>query len=308
MQPPLVEVEQSRLESLGALRILDTVPEALFDDLACLAGFICDSPIAVIAFIDEQRVWFKAKTTLALGEIQRDGSFCSQAILQSDVLIVRDPLSDDRFASNLQVTQLGIRFYAGIPLVVNGHAVGTLAVMDQVPHLLTAEQIDSFQILARRIVNELELRRTREVRSPQQRLHFKASRQPPANILLVEDNDNLRNLLQRTLEGVGFFVLSASDGAEALRLCQQHDSAINLVVSDIVMPRLSGLQLWEQVRAARPEVKFLFITGFADEFPELRELIKNRGGVLEKPFLPSELVSRVEQMLNQENVATGTEG
>jgi len=308
VQPPLVEVEQSRLESLRALHILDTPPEALFDDLACLAGFICDSPIAVIAFIDEQRVWFKAKTNLALDEIQRDRSFCSHAILQSDLLIVLDPLVDEKFACNLQVTQLGIRFYAGIPLTANGHAVGTLAVMDQVPHLLTAEQIDSFQILARRIVNELELRRTREVQSPQQRLHLTPSRQPSATILLVEDNDNLRNLLQRTLEGVGFSVLSASDGAEALRLCQQHDGAINLAVSDIIMPRLSGLQLSEQIRAARPEMNFLFITGFADEFPELRELIKYGASILEKPFLPSELLRKVEDTLNRGKAATGTEG
>jgi CheY-like chemotaxis protein len=308
VQSPLLEDEQSRLESLSALHILDTPPEALFGDLACLAGFICDSPIAVIAFIDEQRVWFKAKTNLALDEIQRDGSFCSHAILQSDVLVVLDPFSDERFASNLQVTQLGIRFYAGIPLTVNGHAVGTLAVMDQVPHLLTAEQIDSFQILARRIVNELELRRTGEVRSPQQRLHLAPSRRTSASILLVEDNDNLRSLLQRTLEGVGFSVLAASDGAEALRLCQQHDGAIDLAVSDIVMPRLNGLQLSEQIRAARPEMRFLFVTGFADEFPELRELIKSGATILEKPFLPSELLRKVEDTLNQREAATGTEG
>jgi CheY-like chemotaxis protein len=304
----LAEVEHSRLESLRALFILDTPPEALFDDLAYLAGFICDTPIAVIAFIDEKRVWFKAKTNFALDEIQRDGSFCSQAIFQSDVMIVLDALCDERFASNLPVTQLRIRFYAGMPLTANGHAVGTLAVMDQVPHLLTAEQIDSLQILVRRIVNELELRRIREVRSPQQRLHLAPSRQPFACILLVEDSDILRNLLQRTLEGAGFSVLSASDGAEALRLCQEHDGAINLAVSDIVMPGLSGLQLSEQIRAARPEMKFLFITGFAAEFPELRELIKNGGDVLEKPFLPSELVGRVEKMLNEGNAATGTEG
>jgi CheY-like chemotaxis protein len=125
---------------------------------------------------------------------------------------------------------------------------------------------------------------------------------------LVEDNDNLRNLLQRTLEGGGFSVLSASDGAEALRLCQQHDGAISLTVSDIVMPQLNGLQMTEQIRAARPKMKFLFITGFADEFPELRELIKNGADVLEKPFLPSELMGKVEKMLNDENRATGTEG
>jgi YesN/AraC family two-component response regulator len=82
------------------------------------------------------------------------------------------------------------------------------------------------------------------------------------------------------------------------------------MVSDIVMPRLNGLQLAEQVSAAHPEMKFLFITGFADEFPELRELIKYGTNALEKPFLPSELLRKVEDTLNQGKgkVATGTEG
>jgi CheY-like chemotaxis protein len=306
---PLPEGETSRLEDLRDLRILNTSPEQAFDDIARLAGLICDTPIAVIDFVDEQRVWFKAKIGLELDEIPRDHSFSAHAILQSDVLIVPDPLSDERFTSNFLVTESGIRFYAGIPLITaNANSVGTLAAMDRIPHLLTTEQIDSLTILARRIVHELELRRIREVRSPEPRLHLAPSWRPSASILLVEDNDSLRNLLQRTLEGAGFPVLSASDGAEALRLCQQHDGAINLTVSDIVMPRLNGLRLAEEIRAVRPEMKFLFITGFADEFPELRELIKNGGDVLEKPFLPSELMGKVEKMLNQENLATGTQG
>jgi len=300
--------EKDRLERVTDLRILNTSPEPVFDDLVHLAALICDTPIAVIDFVDEQRVWFKAKIGLQVDEIPREQSFSAHAILQSEVLIVPDTLSDERFTNSLLVTEIGIRFYVGIPLIpVNGQAVGTLAAMDRIPHLLTAEQIDALTILARRIVHELELRRIRGVPS-QPGLHLAPSRQPAASILLVEDNDNLRNLLQRTLEGAGFSVLSASDGAEAFRLCQQHDGAINLTVSDIVMPQLNGLQLTERIRAARPEMKFLFITGFAGEFPELRELIKNGGDILEKPFLPSELMAKAEKLLNQENHATGTEG
>jgi CheY-like chemotaxis protein len=279
----------------------------VFDDIARLAALICDCPVAVITFIDEQRVWLKAKIGLELDEIPRDGSFCAYAILQSDVLIVPDPLSDEKFMSSFLAKQIGIQFYAGIPLITDdAHPLGTLAVMDRVPHLMTAEQSDSLRILARRTMHELKLRRTRETQSPHSRLHLAPPPQRSVTLLIVEDNDNLRNLLQRTLEGAGFSVLSASDGAEALRLCQQHDGAINLTVSDIVMPQLNGLQMTEQIRAARPKMKFLFITGFADEFPELRELIKNGGDVLEKPFLPSELMGKVEKMLNQENLTTGT--
>jgi CheY-like chemotaxis protein len=310
VQLSLPQNESLRLESLRSFRILGTSREQVFDDIARLAALICDAPVAVIAFIDEQRVWFKAKIGLELDDIPRDGSFCAYAILQSDVLIIPDPLSDERFMSSFLVKQIGIQFYAGIPLITDdAHALGTLAVMDRVPHLLTAEQIDCLQILDRRIMHELELRQTREAQSPHQRLHLAPSRKPSATILLVEDTDNLRNLLHRVLEGNGFSVLPAADGAAALRLCEQHGGTIDLVVSDIVMPRLSGLELEERIRAARPETKFLFITGFGDQFPELRELIEHGGtNILEKPFLPSELLRKVEDTLNQGKAATGTEG
>ena len=309
VQLPLPQNESLRLESLRSFQILGTSCEQVFDDIARLAALICDAPVAVITFIDEQRVWFKAKIGLELDEIPRDGSFCAYAILQSDVLFVPDSLSDERFMSSFLVKQTGIRFYAGIPLITDdSHPLGTLAVMDRVPHLMTGEQIDSLQILARRIVHELELRRARESQSPHPRLHLAPPPQRSVTILIVEDNDNLRSLLQRTLEAVGFSVFPAADGADALRLCQQHDGTIDLMVSDVVMPRLNGLQLSEQVRAAHPEMKFLFITGFADEFPELRELIKIGATILEKPFLPSELLRRVEDILNQGKAATGTAG
>jgi CheY-like chemotaxis protein len=305
----LAEGEPSRLKSLAELRILNTAPEQVFDDLARLAALICDVPIAVIDFVDEHRVWFKAKIGIELDAIPREQSFSTYAVLQSRALIVPDPLADERFTNSFLVTEIGIRFYTGIVLIpTNGTAVGTLAVMDRIPHLLTAEQIDSLAILARRIVHELELRRTKEASSSQRGLHLEPSRQSSASILLVEDYDNLRNLLQRTLQGAGFSVLSAPNGAEALRLCQEHDGAIDLTVSDIVMPQLDGLQMTERIRAARPEMKFLFITGFAGELPELRELIRRGDDVLEKPFLPSELMAKAEKLLNLENRATGTEG
>jgi DNA-binding response OmpR family regulator len=117
-----------------------------------------------------------------------------------------------------------------------------------------------------------------------------------------EDNDNLRNLLQRTLEGAGFSVLPAADGAEALGWSEQHEGTIHIVVSDIVMPGLNGLELSKLIRAARPETKFLFITGFGEQFPELHEY---GADILEKPFLPSELLRKVEEILNQGKAAAG---
>jgi GAF domain-containing protein len=189
----LAKGDTSRLESLADLRILDTAPEQVFDDLARLAALICDTPIAVIDFVDEQRVWFKAKIGIEVGEIPREQSFSAYTILHSDALILPDPLEDERFANNLLVTKGGIRFYAGIPLILaQDHAVGTLAAMDRIPHLLTAEQLDSLTILARRIVHELELRQTSAARSPQQKVHLVPRARHAASIRLVEDKDNLR--------------------------------------------------------------------------------------------------------------------
>ena len=309
MQSPLPQNERSRLESLRSFRILGTSCEQVFDDIAHLASHICDASVAVIAFIEEQRVWFKAKIGLELNEIPRDGSFCAYAILEPDVLIVPDPLNDERFMSSFLVRQIGIQFYAGIPLITHdAHPLGTLAVMDRVPHLMTAEQTDSLRILARRIMRELDQRRTRETQSPHRRPHLAPPPQRSITILTVEDNDNIRSLLHRALEGSGFSVLLAADGAEALRLCQQHDGTIDLVVTNIVMPEPNGLELSERIRAARPETKFLFITGLSDQFLELPELTKYGANILEKPFRPSDLLRKVEETLNHGKAATGTEG
>jgi DNA-binding response OmpR family regulator len=75
------------------------------------------------------------------------------------------------------------------------------------------------------------------------------------------------------------------------------------VVTDIVLSDISGFELSNRIRAARPETKPLFVTGFGDQFPELREY---GADILEKPFLPSELLRKVDDIANQGKDATGT--
>jgi CheY-like chemotaxis protein len=302
---PLPDSENRRLEILRDLRVLGTSSEQVFDDFARVAALACDTPIAVVSLVDEHWVWFKARIGLELDHIPRDQAFCTHTILKPDLLTVLDPLADDRFAGSRLVMETGIRFYAGAPLITgNDQSIGALAVMDRVPHLMTAVQLDSLKILARRIVHELELRQTRDAQSPRQKRQLVTSRQPPVTVLLCEDNDNLRDLLCRALQGKGFSVLPTADGREALRLCQNHESTIDLVVSDIVLPGTNGRELSERICAARPETKFLFITGFAEEFPELHDLIEAGAGILEKPFRTSELLREAEHMLKQEKAAS----
>jgi anti-sigma regulatory factor (Ser/Thr protein kinase) len=162
--PPSGEIprdETARLESLDRYRILDTEPERSFDDLTLLASHICGTPIALISLIDAQRQWFKSKVGLTLTETSRSIAICAHAIQQQDVFIVPNALDDERFRNNPLVTgDAHLRFYAGAPLVMpDGHALGTLCVMDQVARTLTRDQIAALEALRRQAVAQLELRK-----------------------------------------------------------------------------------------------------------------------------------------------------
>jgi len=150
-----------RLEVLWQYDVLDTVPEEVFDELADLAALICEAPIALISLVDEDRQWFKARVGTTLKETSRDISFCAHAILGAEVLIVPDATKDDRFKRNPLVTEKPkIRFYAGAPLITpDGHALGSLCVMDKVPRTLRPQQEQALQTLARHVMTQLELRR-----------------------------------------------------------------------------------------------------------------------------------------------------
>lgn len=160
MKTPKPKNEAHRLKVLWQYDLLDTVPEAVFDELTSLAALICNAPIALISLIDEDRQWFKSKFGVTLNETSRDVSFCAHAILQAGLMIVPDATKDARFKRNpLVVSSPKIRFYAGLPLLTpDGHALGTLCVIDQKPRQLTATQKEALALLARHVMTQLELR------------------------------------------------------------------------------------------------------------------------------------------------------
>jgi anti-sigma regulatory factor (Ser/Thr protein kinase) len=152
--------ETERLAALRRYRILDTDPEEAFDDLALLASQICGTPIALITLVDADRQWFKARVGTSVTETSRSISFCARAIRQSGLFVVADAMEDGEFRDNPLVTgDPYIRFYAGAPLVTHdGHALGTLCVVDRVPRTLTREQTEALAALKRQTEAQLELR------------------------------------------------------------------------------------------------------------------------------------------------------
>ncbi|MBS3739627.1 MAG: GAF domain-containing protein, partial [Psychroflexus sp.] len=127
--------EEERLKALKSLDILDSQPEKEYDELTELAAYICDAPIALISLIDKDRQWFKSKIGFDACETEREISFCTHAINQTnEIYEIEDASSHDLFKDNPFVIEKGVKFYAGTPLIHhNGHALGTICVIDYKP-------------------------------------------------------------------------------------------------------------------------------------------------------------------------------
>ncbi len=157
----LYETNDLRLAELRSYGILDTPPEAGFDDIVTLATLLCDAPVALVSFVDSDRQWFKARKGFEPCETNLESSVCRHALGMSEILEVPDLTKDSRTANNpLVVSAPHIRFYAGVPLITStGQALGTLCVLDHTPRLqgLTGSQRTGLEALARQVMMQLEL-------------------------------------------------------------------------------------------------------------------------------------------------------
>jgi signal transduction histidine kinase len=163
--------ESNRLGNLAYYDILDTLPEQEYDDVTYLAAQICETPISLISFIDQDRQWFKSRFGFPFEQTPRDLSFCAYALLEpQEMMIVSDARQDDRFAQNpLTQQDPKVIFYAGVPLVTEeGYALGTLCVIDNKPGKLSDSQAKALNALARQVMALLVLRKkTRELEQAQ---------------------------------------------------------------------------------------------------------------------------------------------
>jgi PAS domain S-box-containing protein len=119
-------------------------------------------------------------------------------------------------------------------------------------------------------------------------------------ILLVEDEDAVRTLSRQVLQSNGYTVLEARDGQEAIWVAQQHQGSIHLLVTDVVMPRMSGRQLADLLAQARPYLRILFMSGYTDEAVLRHGVLEASVAFLQKPFNPIELVRKVREVLDEE--------
>jgi signal transduction histidine kinase/CheY-like chemotaxis protein len=121
----------------------------------------------------------------------------------------------------------------------------------------------------------------------------------PANetVLLVEDEEQVRNLTRTMLSRQGYRILEAGSGADALQLARQHPGFIHLLLTDIVMPHMSGVELAREMHAVRPEIRVLFMSGYTDNALAEQRLLTDDMGFIHKPFSSAALQKKVRQTL-----------
>jgi two-component system cell cycle sensor histidine kinase/response regulator CckA len=119
-------------------------------------------------------------------------------------------------------------------------------------------------------------------------------------ILVVEDEARVRKLICEVLVARGYHVLEALRGEQAIRIAADHDRRIQLLLTDVVMPEMSGPRAVEQIRALQPGIKVLYMSGYTDEAILHHRILESGQAFLQKPFLPDTLARKVREVLNSQ--------
>jgi GAF domain-containing protein len=162
MPIPLPVNEDGRLLELESYNIMDSLPEADYDDITKLASEICRTDVSLISLLDDKRQWFKSATGTLVRETPKEYAFCAHAIVNPlEPLIVPDTREDSRFSHNpLVIGDPHVVFYAGVPLVTEkGFALGSLCVIHAETRTLDEFQLSALRTLAKQVINLMELKK-----------------------------------------------------------------------------------------------------------------------------------------------------
>jgi hypothetical protein len=131
-------------------------------------------------------------------------------------------------------------------------------------------------------------------------LPTKRRRETPATetVLVAEDEHGVRLLVKQTLEQLGYTILEATDGYDALRVAEQNSSQIHLLLTDVIMPLMNGHELATRLQSIRPGTKVLYMSGYTDEVLAFHGIAGPEIAFIQKPFTPSELAEKVQMVLS----------
>jgi DNA-binding NtrC family response regulator len=135
--------------------------------------------------------------------------------------------------------------------------------------------------------------------------HRQAAAHATEAILVVEDDDMVRHLVRETLEREGYKIMDAAGPVEARRLMEQYAGPFHLLITDVVMPKVNGRQLAGQLLRKRPDLKVLYMSGYADADILKTGLMRRKVSFLQKPFTPRALSEKVREVLHGDRLTRG---
>jgi len=118
-------------------------------------------------------------------------------------------------------------------------------------------------------------------------------------ILLVEDDEMVRKLVNKVLDNEGYRLLEAANGVAALSICAQYEEPIHLLLTDVVMPEMSGRELANRLAAVRPELKVLYMSGYTDDVIVHHGVLDEGTEFIQKPFTPDVLARKIREVLDR---------
>ena len=124
----------------------------------------------------------------------------------------------------------------------------------------------------------------------------------PRRILVAEDEPDVRKLVRDALEQFGYTVLPAADGYEALRILEQHSDPVHLLLTDVIMPLMSGRELAKRVQSVKPATKVMYMSGYTDDTLAFHGSPQLHTGFIQKPFTVTVLAERVRKVLSDDSV------
>jgi signal transduction histidine kinase/ActR/RegA family two-component response regulator len=132
-------------------------------------------------------------------------------------------------------------------------------------------------------------------------VHDQVTPRGKETILLAEDEDGIRRVGVRLLTELGYSVIPASNGREAVELAAKHNGSIDMLLSDVVMPEMNGIELWERLRMERPALPALFLSGWASDAVVRHGILDGQVPFLQKPFSSHQLGTKIREILDARN-------
>jgi CheY-like chemotaxis protein len=124
------------------------------------------------------------------------------------------------------------------------------------------------------------------------------SKDPLKTILVVDDDEVIREFIKTELEKAGYSVIESRDGAESIKKFAEHKDTIQLLILDIIMPSIQGKEVYETAKRIKPDIKVIFVTGYDAEYIYKRKLLEKSSELISKSQIPKVLIRKVKELLD----------